>query len=222
MINHHPNRTQLNQFVEGTLPPAVSLIISAHADMCPKCRHDIEILQAEMSQKMLSEDSLSNHCDFGNMMNDIMELPSLDKQIKVEPVVEKTLELDGKYFKLPRALHRFSDRTSGWSHLVGKLWQTQVDIGGDLKAHFIYMEKGGQVPEHTHRGNEYTLVIDGEFSDGLGTYDTGDLMLMNQHKHSPRADTDEGCLVFSLLDQPLHFTSGLARMLNPFSHLFFK
>ena len=98
-----------------------------------------------------------------------------------------------------------------------------MDIGGDTVANFIYMEKGGSVPEHTHRGSEMTLVINGEFSDGISEYDTGDFMVMNgEHKHSPSTQADEGCLVFSIVDKPLHFTSGWARLINPFSHLFFK
>lgn len=219
MINYHPSHGQLTQFVNGTLAPAVSLIVSAHTDMCESCKNKVQAIQADISEQMLSPTDTGS-IDFGNMIEQITNKPSL---VGEKPLAEadKALELDGRYFKLPRALHRFSDKTSGWSHLVGKLWQTQVDIGGDLKAHFIYMEKGGQVPEHTHRGNEYTLVIDGEFSDGLGSYDTGDIVLMNSEKHTPKAETDEGCLVFSVLDQPLHFTSGIARMLNPFSHLFF-
>ena len=219
MINHHPSQAQLTQFANGTLEPAISLIISAHVDMCESCRQKVQVLQAELSDQLLLTNELES-IDFGDMLENITDKPVVLPSAIAHK--EKTLELDGRHFKLPRALHRFSDRTSGWSHLVGKLWQTQVDVGGDLKAHFIYMEKGGQVPEHTHRGNEFTLVLDGEFSDGLGIYDTGDIMLMNSHKHAPRADADEGCLVFSVLDQPLHFTSGLARMLNPFSHLFFK
>jgi putative transcriptional regulator len=218
MINHHPRNGQLSQFANGTLAPAVSLIVSAHTDMCDSCRHKVLTLQSELSEKTLMSSDIEN-VDFGDMLEKITEKPAIIEK----PIMRshKTLELDGRHFKLPRALQRFGDRTSGWSHLVGKLWQTQVDVGGDFKAHFIYMEKGGQVPEHTHRGNEYTLVIDGEFSDGLGKYDTGDIMLMNSEKHTPKADADEGCLVFSVLDQPLHFTSGVARMLNPFSHLFF-
>lgn len=84
------------------------------------------------------------------------------------------------------------------------------------------MEKGGRVPEHTHRGSELTLVLDGEFSDGVRDYDTGDFILLdNSHKHTPHSEAAEGCLVFSVVDKPLHFTSGLARLLNPFSQLFF-
>ena len=110
-----------------------------------------------------------------------------------------------------------------WSKLLGKVWQAPVDLGEAGMAHFIYMEKGGRVPEHTHRGTEFTLVVNGEFSDGLADYDSGDLIVMDdEHIHSPHSNADDGCLVFSIVDKPLHFTSGIARLLNPFSHLFFK
>lgn len=134
-----------------------------------------------------------------------------------------SIELDGRVFTLPKTLHRYIEKTGNWSGLVGKLWQAPVDLGNQGVANFIFMGSGGSVPEHTHRGTEYTLVIDGEFSDGLSHYDTGDFIYMDGEKtHTPKAEGKEGCLVFSIVDQPLHFTSGLARLLNPFSHLFFR
>jgi putative transcriptional regulator len=98
----------------------------------------------------------------------------------------KTIELDGRVFTLPRTLHRYIDKTGNWSSLVGKLWQAPVDLGNQGVANFIFMGSGGSVPEHTHRGTEYTLVIDGEFSDGLSRYDTGDFIFMDGEKtHTP-------------------------------------
>lgn len=145
--------------------------------------------------------------------------------VDVSNGVERTtsIELDGRVFTLPKTLHRYIEKTGNWSGLVGKLWQAPVDLGNQGVANFIFMGSGGSVPEHTHRGTEYTLVIDGEFSDGLSHYDTGDFIYMDGEKtHTPKAEGNEGCLVFSIVDQPLHFTSGLARLLNPFSHLFFR
>ena len=134
-----------------------------------------------------------------------------------------SIELDGRVFNLPKTLHRYIEKTGNWSGLVGKLWQAPVDLGNQGVANFIFMGSGGSVPEHTHRGTEFTLVIDGEFSDGLSHYDTGDFIYMDGEKtHTPKAEGNVGCLVFSIVDQPLHFTSGLARLLNPFSHLFFR
>ncbi|APE06426.1 MULTISPECIES: ChrR family anti-sigma-E factor [Alteromonas] len=232
MIKFHPSSQQLKEFVEGSLTPAVSLLVSAHCDMCEQCQLRVESETEELAAELVSEieESFDESAQFGDMLSQITQSPS---SIEVDGssssyasnLGERTvsIELDGRSFKLPRTLHRYVDKTGNWSSLVGKLWQAPVDLGNQGVANFIFMGSGGSVPEHTHRGTEYTLVIDGEFSDGLSDYDTGDFIFMDGNKtHTPRSDTKEGCLVFSIVDQPLHFTSGLARLLNPFSHLFFR
>lgn len=220
MIRLHPSPAQLAAFVEGNSSPAMSLVISAHVDMCPECQQRVAQLQEAASQTALAETSLS--ADFDQMLADITQLPLAESNIVVDRV-PSSIELDGRTFDVPRALRRYVSKTGSWSHLIGNLYQAPVDLGPIGKANFIYMEKGGSVPEHTHKGNELTLVINGEFSDGLNQYDTGDFIMMDgQHTHAPYSEADEGCLVFSVVDQPLHFTSGIARLLNPFSHLFFK
>lgn len=219
MISLHPTQQQLDDFVQGNSAPGTALVVSAHVDMCCHCQSVVNAIQEETSEKAFQAASMSP--DFDRMLADIVRLPAAEK---VSPAhLPSSIMLDGREFTLPRSLRRYVKNTGDWSHLLGKLWQAPVDLGPIGKANFIYMEKGGKVPEHTHRGNEVTLVIDGEFSDGIGHYDSGDFMLMNDsHKHTPHSEADEGCLVFSVVDQPLHFTSGIARLLNPFSHLFFK
>jgi putative transcriptional regulator len=220
MINLHPTQQQLVSFVEGNCAPAMALVIAAHTDMCSKCANHVAVIQEHLASSEIDEAKEQEHCDFGSMMARITQLP-VAEGISV-PAAEKTIELDGRQFNLPRSLRRFVDNTGNWSHLLGNLYQAPVDLGPIGKANFIYMQKGGRVPEHTHRGNELTLVIDGEFSDGISHYDTGDFIVMNQsNTHAPFSDANEGCLVFSIVDAPLHFTSGVARLLNPFSHLFF-
>ena len=247
MIRFHPSAQQLKDFVEGTLSPATSLMVSAHCDMCAKCQRFVEIETESLAAQMVSAVSDNAFAtseaslQFGDMLSQITQLPqspngsvegasvaeyreTFDRQSS-PPRPEKlgTIELDGRTFTIPRTLHRYIDKTGNWSSLVGKLWQAPVDLGNQGVANFIFMGSGGSVPEHTHRGTEYTLVIDGEFSDGLSRYDTGDFIFMDGDKtHTPKAEGKDGCLVFSIVDQPLHFTSGLARLLNPFSHLFFR
>ena len=243
MIKFHPARQQLRDFVEGALPPAISLVVAAHCDMCKQCQRLVELETESLAAQMVSASTRDTNLslEFGDMISQITQLPSSlevdNKRQMNTPKVEgestessgyltrgaATIELDGRVFQLPKTLQRYIDKTGNWSSLVGKLWQAPVDFGNQGVANFIYMGRGGSVPEHTHRGTEYTLVIDGEFSDGLHHYDTGDFIFMDgDHTHTPRTDAKEGCLVFSIVDQPLHFTSGLARLLNPFSHLFFR
>lgn len=220
MINFHPDLQQISDFAGGDCPANVALILAAHMDMCPRCQSLCLQAEEELAGEALSQpDNVAEN--FAAMMLQITQSPQAD----LGPVETPSglLELDGRFFQLPRALRRYSKKTGNWSHLLGKLWQAPVHIGSMGQATFIYMEKGGRVPEHTHRGNEFTLVIDGKFSDGLADYDVGDFTRMDSHnKHMPYSDADDGCLVFTVLDKPLHFTSGIARLLNPFSNLFFK
>lgn len=223
MINFHPELAHLRAFAEGTCPTNLALMISAHVDLCPRCQAITIQAQEEAGLEVFSGkvNAADPQPDFNDMMLQIMQTPDVEAPV-LQPV-NNMLELDGKHFALPRALARYTHKTGNWSRLVGKLWQAPVDLGQDGQANFIYMEKGGKVPEHTHKGTEFTLVIDGQFSDGLADYDCGDFTIMDStKKHMPFSEADEGCLVFTMVDKPLHFTSGLARLLNPFSQLFFK
>ncbi len=220
MIKFHPTDKQLTQFAEGNIAATQALVISAHCDMCSQCQDFIQAKSYEFA-KDIENIHAHEQTDpaFEKMLAEITALPMLD----IRPDITPRIELDGKFFDVPKPLQRYVKHTGNWSKLLGKVWQAPVEIGGDYVANFIYMEKGGQVPEHTHRGNELTLVVNGEFSDGLNEYDSGDFLMMDsEHVHAPMSEAKDGCLVFSIVDQPLHFTSGLARLLNPFSHLFFK
>jgi putative transcriptional regulator len=223
MINFHPNFTDLRLFSAGNCEPAMALMISAHVDMCPQCQQDCIEFQAELASELFTPQTSSAPLDsqFYAMMSKITALP--ETKLTAPEIINTSIELDGKFFELPRALRRHVKNTGNWSRLVGKLWQAPVDLGDIGKANFMYMEKGGRVPEHTHKGTEMTLVVDGQYGDGIAEYDCGDFTLMNNnHKHLPHSQADDGCLVFTIVDQPLHFTAGIARLLNPFSHLFFK
>ena len=242
MIRFHPSAQQLVSFVDGDLSPAVSLMVSAHCDMCSTCQRFVEQETERLAGSLLEDNGFKQvdlKADYSAMIAQITQSPSsveadTGSQQKQSPRKQNTntevsmaandsIELDGRNFVLPRTLQRHKEKTGGWSSLVGKLWQAPVDLGSQGVANFIYMGKGGSVPEHTHRGTEYTLVINGEFSDGLNNYDSGDFIFMDgQNTHTPRSDNPQGCLVFTIVDQPLHFTSGIARLLNPFSHLFFR
>jgi putative transcriptional regulator len=222
MIKFHPTNQQLNLFSDGLLAPAEALMISAHCDMCSQCFSKVMLYTEAHSEALFEEIPQKFDADvFASMMADISSAV-VDRGI-VSESQNRILELDGRKFALPRSLNRLSESMGNWSHMVGKLWQAPVNIGGDVVANFIFMEKGGGVPEHTHRGSEMTLVVNGTFNDRLADYSSGDFTVMDgKDIHTPTTTSDEGCLVFSVVDAPLHFTSGWARLINPFSHLFFK
>jgi putative transcriptional regulator len=225
MIRFHPTNQTLVGFAEGNIAPNEALLVAAHCDLCEKCSAKAMASTEVAADSVFDDDAetlarIDN--ELGNMFDAIVSRP----QLAARPLADSQsghLFLDGKSFFIPPTLRRFAEQVGDWSHSVGKLWQAPVSIGGKNLANFIYMEKGGSVPEHTHIGKELTLVLNGRFSDGVNDYETGDFISLNQnHTHMPTASLNAGCLVFSIIDEPLHFTSGWARLINPLSHLYFK
>jgi putative transcriptional regulator len=227
MSNLRPSNKQLQQFAEGSIDHVTGLMISAHCDMCPESAQAVVDIEERLAAKVFQDDlTAAPNTDglapeLSKMLAGIIAQPI--SQEKPSPPSNTEIELDGRFFTVPRALKGIVDRAGDWSHMVGQLWQTSVPLGDGHKGHFVFLGPDAQVPEHTHKGNELTLVIDGEFKDEYGLYTEGDFIVRSgEHIHSPKTVSKTGCLVFTVVEQPLHFTSGIARLLNPFSHLFFR
>lgn len=224
MIKYHPTDRLIEQFSAGVLNPALSVIISTHIDICPRCQnvtHDAEQFLAEQVMQTQVK-SLTPELDqqFDQMLDQILNAEAPTNI--VEFPYNEVLHLNGKTFKLPATLARQYKRIGDWSRVPGKMLKAPINLGSNECINLIYMDEGSRVPEHTHKGSEITLVINGVFNDEQDEYRDGDFVMLDQHhQHSPET-RDEDCLTLATLDAPLHFTSGLARLLNPFSSLFFK
>ena len=122
---------------------------------------------------------------------------------------------------LPRALAKVASDGLVWNQLAGGINQAMVTLDDQTQCEFLYMKPGSQVPVHKHQGNEVTLVLDGSFEDELGHYKPADFVVRTaKDLHQPASE--EGCLCFAVLDSPLTFTKGLARLLNPFIRYRFR
>jgi putative transcriptional regulator len=224
-IKHHPTEALIKQFSEGLLSPALSLGVSAHIDMCPHCQRVIDVVEAELSQQWQIDDTIPasaiptiEDSEFAAMFSQIVDSPEGIEisQNPPEPATA-TLTLGEREFVLPRALQRMANKSGRWQHL-GKLWRAPLALSDEFKASFIYIEGDGQIPEHTHQGTEWTLVLNGSFSDEQGHYQAGDFVRLDgSHKHAPKTSVGEDCLCFAVVEAPLHFTSGISRLLNPFA-----
>ena len=73
------------------------------------------------------------------------------------------------------------------------------------------------MPQHTHHGNELTLVLKGAFTDETGLYARGDVAFATSDiDHQPVAEADEECLCFAVVDGGLRLTGPVGRFLNVF------
>ncbi len=224
-INHHPDSAWLQAYAEGRLYGGKALLLAAHLELCPRCRRRVEQHEQSLSEQcwqrpLVPQDENASEAMLARLLDTLPDTP-LETPVTPPPV---ELQLEHRRFVLPRVLARQMPHLGSWSRLPGGLHQAKLNADGDDdRFFFIHMDANSSVPQHTHQGQEITLVLHGGFADERGEYKVGDFIhLDGRHNHQPHTDADEDCLVISALDQPLHFTSGLARILNPLSQLFFR
>jgi putative transcriptional regulator len=225
-VKFHPGLMLLEQYVEGSLSADVALAVSAHIDLCPHCQQlnqDITNDQAAV----LAEQQVSSRDDeqeWQQMLNFITNQPTLsasviDSEKAAAPVANVTV--NGKTFQIPRALARLAEKQNKWLHLGG-IATAKLPTADKQHVSLLYIDKGTEVPNHTHLGLEMTLVLAGKIVDENGEYGVGDLLINSpDDTHTPRTLADEDCLCLSVLSAPLKFNKGLTRLLNPLQQFFY-
>lgn len=233
MSNVHPTTPLLLQFCQGELDDVLSVMISAHLNSCETCRLHVESMQSALATEALSPStSMSQERPFQEdtpslspqeidaMLATLPDLSELPEPSQEPP--QSQIRFHGRDIQVPPMVAPLIKQAGPWTHVVNKLWRSSITGHGlPYQLDFIYMEAGASIPSHTHKGNELTLVLEGSVSDEEGHYGPGAMLTRTRdHQHSPYSES--GCLCLAAIDAPLIFVSGFARLLNPFSSLFFK
>jgi len=212
MINQHPSSEMLEHFVDGALPASLTAAVSIHTDMCPQCQLYVEQVTAEQAQQCFDHNQ-SNTDVQDSEFAAIFEAITFDDRLH-EPVESPQLQVTLKHltFELPRALSAM--KIHKWRHL-GKLSRAAIDLDeGRLHTHLLYIHPDSNLPRHSHKGFEMTLLLQGQFSDGINNYHVGDfIMLDSHHQHQPT--TLSGCLCMTVVSDQLQFSQGWSKLLNP-------
>ena len=226
-LNHHPSERLLETFCEGLLSTGMSVAISAHLELCDSCRQTADTMKARLAAKWLASEPEPEYRsvpgDASAMLDAITRQPQIVSLTvpRAGDDVGVELHMHERSVKLPRVLAKVAENGVVWRKLAGGINTANLKLDREAQCDFMYMKPGSQAPRHTHGGMEVTLVLDGTFEDELGEYQPGDFVLREgNHTHTPKSD--EGCVCYSVLDSPLHFTSGLSRLLNPFQRLLFN
>jgi len=223
MIKHHPNSAILQDFVDGNLADSVSLIVASHVELCEHCQKQVSMLTAQAADLAFESDSLELKLsdsemyaflvDDGEFDFDAINQITADLSQAVEVAVEAQQEtVYNTTFTIPRALN--SVVRKDWMNL-GKISRARLDF--DDESHhtsLLHIDKDGQVPCHTHKGFEITLLLEGSFEDEMGVYNKGDFIWLDgEHTHQPA--TKEGCVCLTVSSDALYFTKGVSQLFNP-------
>jgi putative transcriptional regulator len=249
MINHHPSLEMLQEFAEGKAPVSVSVVVSAHVEMCSQCQKRVaaitEALALEAFGVYSSDVGADQAYDFDaveiNLANmeaetrlttidssDAFELQSMafiDSITSEEPEISSSAlstvtEIDVVGKRVSLPRSLRSILIKDWKGF-GKISRARLKLDdGARRTSLLHIAKDGHIPAHTHRGFEITLILQGSFEDELGKYSAGDFMLLDTtHTHTPV--THEGCVCLTVSDNALQFKQGVSQMINPIGKLIY-
>ena len=214
MANYHPTPELLTAFSAGSLQLSHSLCVSVHIQHCDECRINLQRLRSIATQLFDDQQPASGSDSLRNAV-----FAQLDEHYSEENNRENTLE-NNTPSNIPRALQQFvkGDYSSlNWKKVTSAIQSAHLctDVSGS-KVEIMRIKAGGKVPTHTHIGEEYTLLLEGSFSDEEGLYNQGDFLVRDgRHKHRPVATKDRDCLCLAVTDAPIKFTGVFTRLLNP-------
>jgi len=117
----------------------------------------------------------------------------------------------------PPPLRRYLGAASRWQHRrMGGFDEMPLHLhDGSHRASLLRLEPGRGLPQHRHIGDEYTVVMQGGFTDGSGSYAAGDFCVGPDEIHEPIADAGEPCIALIVLANPIVLTGPIGRYLNP-------
>ena len=210
----HPTDELLASYSAGSLPLSQALCISAHLERCPECMRKLQRMNrvgSELMQQLQpapASDSLKQR--LFDKLDSLEETPASS-----EPAVTE------RNTSVPRCLQQFV--SNGYNDLPWKSVSAHIksvelcrDSNG-ARVELLRIQPGGAASSHTHLGDEYTVVLEGSFSDGDGVYRAGDFLVRGKNEqHRPVATQDQECICLAVTEGPIQFTGFISRLLNPF------
>lgn len=211
-----PNQDQelnllLAGYAMGALPAPLSVLVAGHLELTPRNRAYVADLEALA----------------GRAVEEVAPAPVRDRDAKLAAIFGLPQEAGAaaapvrRRPRLPEAICRFVGHdadTLPWKTLLPGVKEYRVGEFEGMRTSLFWIRAGQKLPHHTHdEGTEVTLVLEGGFSDLLGSYDRGDISFTDSTvDHQPVADDDGDCIGFSVSDARLRLTGPIGRLFNPF------
>ena len=207
-IKHHLSDDLLMAYASGNLAEGFSIAVAAHVSMCDHCRSRLESYDAvggALLERDIDDEVGQNA--FSKTLERI--------QITQEVMTPKRKQLSD--FPEPLTDYVGSRLTDiKWQPLGMGVKQAVLETSADAKARLLFIPAGAQMPDHSHRGLELTLVLDGAFADENDYFARGDIEIADgSTNHTPVAMDGKPCICLTVTEAPLKFRKIFHRLIQP-------
>jgi len=208
-------------YAAGRVTQEESLIVAAAVALNTEARRKVEQFEAMGASLMCAEEpaEVSTSC-----MEAVMARIAQGSPIEPVPDVPAPLPPDG--LNVPQIVYAMihsvcASKAATWQPAGRNTAIIDLEMRQREPAlqrlRLLKIAPGQATPRHRHIGKEITLVLHGSYTDGIGRYVKGDIILIHDARieHQPTAE-EEGCVCLTLTEAPLKFLHPFARMANIF------
>lgn len=208
-IRHHLTDALLMAYAAGELPEAFSLVVATHVSLCDECRARLETFETLGGAVLSQTDSVELSDD--SLAATMALIKDGDKAPAPRPRRRQGI------FPAPLAEYVGGGPDAvKWRRVAGGVRQALLPGADETQARLLYIPAGAAVPEHSHRGIELTLVLQGAFRDEYDRFGPGDVEIATESdEHTPVAEPGLDCICLAATDAPLRFNALLPRIVQP-------
>lgn len=209
MSRHPAPEELLLDYAAGTLPEGPALAVSLHVALDPVSRRLVDGMTAFAGELLQDEAPVAME---RRSLDDV--LARLD-EVEVEPRPQARGRDSMPW--APPVLRHYLPRGANWRRALGGFEEIRLPLHGDShRVSLLRLQPGHGLPVHRHVANEYTVVLQGGYSDETGNYGVGDFALgPDDRDHAPIADPGEPCIALIVVEKPIILTGSWGRWLNP-------
>ncbi len=218
-IRHHLNDDTLLAYANGTLANTLSVVVATHLAICPLCRKQLEFVFSAGAAELENLDPAPMTQNELAMIDQITQLPQEISSTLPSP--QRHPSAPNKSMPKPlRDILPCEIADVPWKKLVPGIshYPLQGYRNSDNKGalRLLKISPGMVMAEHSHSGQELTLILRGSYIDEIGRFAEGDIAdLDDSLHHQPVADTDQDCICLIATDAPLRFKGFFSRLLQP-------
>jgi putative transcriptional regulator len=214
MSRHTAPDELLLDYAAGALAQGPALAVALHVALDPAARRVVERLGA-LGGALLEagiETGLEEAADETALQRTLARLDS--EPVEPPPAARRP---PAGYAWAPPPLVRHLAGAPSWRRGIGGFEEIRLALPGDShRVSLLRLAPGRGLPMHRHVGNEYTVVLQGGYSDATGSYGVGDFAVgPGAEQHAPIADPGEPCIALIVVEKPIVLTGVLGRWLNP-------
>ena len=210
-MSRHPAPDELLlDYATGVLPEGPALAVSLHVALDPAARRTVDRLRA-LGGALLEDEAAAPELGEAALARVMARLEG----VPVEPKVPAPQRRPG-FDWAPAPLLPYLGAMD-WKRAFGGFEQIEIGLHGDThKVALLRLQPGKGLPVHRHVANEFTVVLQGGYTDNTGNYAVGDFAVgPGARQHEPIADPGEPCIALIVVEKPIVLTGAWGRWLNP-------